>query len=726
MTSNGSSELDLSACDREPIHIPGSIQPHGLLLAVDPGSRAVLQIAGTIDSLTGKSMADALDREVGHVLGPNAASLVTAALKMPMNEPQYLGTFRAPADTAKLLDLTAYMSGGVLILELEPTGTDEEAAAQILSRLRLAVAQLEAAPNLHALLQIAAEQVRLLTGFDRVMIYRFLEDGTGAVWAEAKVPVLPAFLNHHYPASDIPRQARALYLRNVIRVIPDVSYTPAPLAPVLYPLSGEPLDLGDSALRSVSPVHIRYLENMGVSASSSVSIIVDGELWGLIACHHRQPKLVPYTLRESLRHIGRFLSAEIRRQDEDRDQRQELSLTSAREALLAQAAKAESLEYHLLQQVHEIRATLPCEGAAILVGDELRQTGSVPQESEIRELAAWLLKRSPSHAYATHSLSKEYAPGAAYAAKASGLLSAIVARDAPMVILLFRAEQVEMVKWAGNPHKPAEPGDELGSLNPRKSFAAWSETVRGQSRTWTRAEKEAGRKLGEGLFDLLQRQKLGLLNLQLERTVQEKDALLEQKDLLVQEVHHRVQNSLQLVNSMLHLYAHQSGGAPERARFEEVSRRIMAISTVHEHLWRAKGIGHVEFGDYLQELRGGLIASWGELWSDQVTLTVPKLLVPTSTAVTLGLVLSELLTNAVKYAYEGGPGPIAVTVAKEGSGTIRITVRDWGVGIRGAPSGSGLGARLTQAFIAQLGGDVTVAAADPGTSVSLTTPLQDA
>jgi two-component system, chemotaxis family, sensor kinase Cph1 len=279
MTSNGSSELDLSACDREPIHIPGSIQPHGVLLAVDPGSGTVLQIAGKIETLTGKCIADVLDREVGDVLGPDAASLVAAALKMPMTEPQYLGTLRAPADTAKRLDLTAYISGGALILEVEPTGSYEEAAAQILSSLRRAVAQLEAAPNLRDLRQIAAEQVRRITGFDRVMIYRFLEDGTGAVWAEAKVPDLPAFLNHHYPASDIPRQARALYLRNVIRVIPDVSYTPAPLVPVLNPLSGEPLDLGDSALRSVSPVHIRYLENMGVSASSSVSIIVEGELW---------------------------------------------------------------------------------------------------------------------------------------------------------------------------------------------------------------------------------------------------------------------------------------------------------------------------------------------------------------------------------------------------------------------------------------------------------------
>jgi two-component system, chemotaxis family, sensor kinase Cph1 len=427
-----------------------------------------------------------------------------------------------------------------------------------------------------------------------------------------------------------------------------------------------------------------------------------------------------------LRHIGRFLSAEIRRQDENRDHRQELSLSSAREALLAQATTADSLEHYLLQQVHEIRAIVPCEGAAVLVGDQLRQTGSVPQESETWELAAWLLERSPSHTYATQALSQEHSPGAAYAARASGLLAAIVSRDGPVVVLWFRAEQVEMVKWAGNPHKPAEPGDKLGSLNPRKSFAVWSETVRGQSRPWTRTEKETGGKVRDGLLDLVQRQKLRRLNLQLERTVQEKDALLEQKDLLMQEVDHRVQNSLQLVNSMLHLYSQQSGGAPERARFEEASRRIMAISTVHEHLWRAKGIGRVEFGDYLQELRGGLLASWGELWSDHITLTAPKLLVPTSTAVTLGLVLSEFLTNAVKYAYEGRPGPIAVSVAHEGSDSIRITVRDWGVGIRDAQSGSGLGDRLTQAFIAQLGGDVTVAAADPGTSVSLTAPLQDA
>jgi two-component system, chemotaxis family, sensor kinase Cph1 len=696
-----------------------------MLLSVDPDSCAILQTAGKIEALIGKNFADPIGRVVGQVLGRDAAPLVTAALNMPFSEPQYLGAVRALADTGKW-DLTAHISCGALILEAEPSGTDQEAAAQVFSRVRRAVAKFEAASDLAQLLQAAAEQVRLLTGFDRVMVYRFLEDGTGTVVAEAKVPELPPFLNHHYPASDIPQQARALYLRNVIRVIPDVDYTPAPLEPALNPLTGEPLDLSDSALRSVSPVHVQYLKNMGVAASSSVSIMVEGELWGLIACHHRQTKLLPYTLRESLRHIGQFLSGEIRRRDEDREQQQEVLLASARDALLTQAARAESVEQYLLQQVGEIKGSVPCEGAAVLVGDQLRQTGSGPQEVHARELAAWLLERSPSPNFETRALSREPGPGSNCAPEASGLLAAIVSRDEPVIILWFRAERIEKVNWAGNPHKPAEPGENFGSLNPRKSFEVWSEIVRGHSRSWTNAEIGTARKLRDALSDLLQAQKLRLANLRLQQTVEEKDTLLAQKDLLMQEVNHRVQNSLQLVNSTLQLYARHSGDTPEGARFEEAASRIMAISTVHEHLWRANTIQEVEFGDYLQDLRGGLVASWGELWSDQITLTAPKLLLPTSTVVTLALVLSELLTNAVKYAYEGRPGPIAVTVVQEGSDAIRIIVRDWGVGIAGAQSGRGLGARLTQALVAQLGGEVTVTAADPGTSVSLTVPLQDA
>ncbi len=621
-----------------------------------------------------------------------------------------------------MLCLTAHDRDGMRILEIEPSSPGTHSAAEMLAQVRKTAAIFDRAPDRTGLLQSAAREARRLTGFDRVMIYRFLRDGSGSVVAEDKAEALTPFLNHRYPASDIPKQARELYLRNLIRVIPDVNYTPSPLVPALNPATSAPLDMGECTLRSVSPIHVQYLKNMNVAASMSVSIIVDGALWGLMAFHHMAPKLVSYELREVCKHLGQILSQQVKAREDAEVHQEMLRLAALRKKLLGIVSKAGAIDRALLEHTAELRNLLPADGAAVLFGDKLSTTNHTPSEAQVRQLAGWLLDAAPSDPFVSSSLVRQYAPAAAYSLEASGLLATVVSREEPLVLLWFRAEQLETINWAGNPHKPAELDADVGTLTPRKSFEIWKETVHNQSEPWSAAEVDAARNFGLSLLELLQQRTLKELNAQLRGALANEKALLVQKDLLMKEVDHRVQNSLQLVNAMLILQAQEAGDEQVRAQFDQACQRIMAIGMVHRRLWRSDHIQSVDFRSYIEELRDGLVETWGREWQHHVKVHGRHVLIPTDTAVVLALVITELFTNAVKYAYGGRPGPIDVSLV-ESSSSLRVIVEDQGAGIAIEPSKSGFGSELIRGLIAQLEGEIKVATSTRGTSIVLSVPL---
>jgi two-component system, chemotaxis family, sensor kinase Cph1 len=712
--------IDVSECEREPIHVPGAIQPHGVLLVSDIGAFRILQVAGDTDRILGHSIGTIRNHTIAEVLGSHAATLVASA--QVTSQPVYLGSIAVAG--AKLC-LTAHDRDGVRILEIEPSSPLPQSTAEVLAQVRKTAALFDRALDHTELLQSAAREARGLTGFDRVMIYRFLRDGSGSVAAEDRADALWPFLNHRYPASDIPMQARELYLRNLIRVIPDVSYTPAPLIPPLNPATKAPLDMSECTLRSVSPIHVQYLKNMNVAASMSVSIVVDGALWGLVAFHHMAPKLVPYELREMCKHLGEILSQQIKARENAEAHRQMLYLAPRREKLLDILSNAGAIDLALLEHLPELGSVLPADGAAVVFGDRGGATHRAPSQTQVRELVGWLLDTARCGVFETTSLVRHYAPAAAYAREASGLLAAVVSGEEPLVLLWFRAEQLETINWAGNPHKPGEPGTDIGALNPRKSFETWKETVHNQSKPWSAAEVDAARKLGRSIFELVQKQKLVELNAQLSRSLSDKEALLLQKDLLMQEVNHRVQNGLQLVNSMLTLQAQEAGDERVRAQFGFASDRIMAIAMVHRRLWQTEDIQSVDFTHYIQELRDGLVETWGPEWGDQVTVHGKRIIVSTDIAVVLALVIIELLTNAVKYAYGGRPGPIGVSIEQTPLGLL-VAVKDQGVGMPALPSKQGLGSRLTRGLVDELDGEMKVDSSTQGTSIVISVPLAKA
>jgi light-regulated signal transduction histidine kinase (bacteriophytochrome) len=715
--------IDLTGCDREPIHIPGAVQPHGVLLVVDPASEEILQAAGDTEGVLGYAPPP-VGRRVSEALGLSLEELVRASGVRLCAEPVYVAPVTPPLVRDEV-DLVAHRQDGVIILELERAPAARLSAAHLLGEMQAIGAALGAAPDLAHTCQAAACELRRLTGFDRVMIYRFLEDGSGCVLAEDRAAELSPLLNHHYPASDIPKQARELYLRNVIRVIPDVNYVPSPLEPSVCPATGRPLDMSDCALRSVSPVHVQYLKNMGVGASMSVSIVRDGVLWGLVACHHRTLMPVPYELRQACTSIGQILGQQIAAREEAEAHTQARSLTDARDELLVTLARAEGpIESVLAGHAPELLAIVPSDGVAVCRGGQVAGAGHRQSNDEVRELADWLLRDgSAPDPFATDQLSECHGPASAYRALASGLLATTVSRDGPLVVLWFRAERVQVIEWAGNPHKPVEHSSTSGTLTPRASFELWREAVHGRSRPWTVAEVDAARRFRDAASELSRQWRLEQLNKRLRQALADKEALIAQKDLLMREVHHRVQNSLQLVNSMLRLQEREATDPAVAARFAEARRRILAVSATHRRLWRSDQIQSIRFDTYLRELREDLVEEWGRGWDAHLRIRAVPMPVPTGAAVPLALVVTELLTNAVKHAYLGAPGPIDISVASGPNGSIRIVVADQGCGMERAERPGGFGSRLMHLLIAQVKGELVFQDNRPGTKVALTAPL---
>jgi chemotaxis family two-component system sensor kinase Cph1 len=703
----------LAGCDREPIHIPGAIQPHGVLLAVDPDRLTVRQVAGDVAALFGQP--------AGRVLGLPLASLGedvaghAAAFVASKAASNYLGTIQVP-DGGRV-DLCAHRSGGHLLLEFEPGPLERASGPQSLAIVEEAARSLERARDQRDLFRQASIVFRRITGFDRVMVYRFLEDGAGSVVAEDKAEDQHSFLNHRFPASDIPRQARDLYVRNLIRVIPDIGYRPAPLLADADAAGQAPLDLSDCQLRSVSPIHLQYLKNMGIAASASVSIIKDGMLWGLIACHHAVPRTLPFEVRAMCRVLSRVLAQQLAAQEETENHRQRVRLRAMEDELLSLVARANGIEQGLERQGEELLQLANAHGVAVCHRNGVTAHGHCPGLPEISAIRDWLLGQELVLPFATETLGSAFAPAKAFPASAAGLLSVVLSRQEPLAILWFRAEEPEVVNWAGNPHKPVDTIS--GQLTPRASFDLWQETVRGRARAWSLAEIETAVRLRTRLVELRQSKQLVLLNAQMRDTLVEKEGLLAQKDILLREVNHRVQNSLQLVSSFLSLQMRGAENPVVLAQLEEARRRLLAVALVHRRLYQSDQVQSVEMGRYVEELHRELVDSLGPEWNGHVQVRADSIFVPTDQAVSLGLIMTELVVNAAKYAYRGAAGPIDIQLKELMGRAIALTVADQGVG-QASVTGTGFGEKMIKVLCAQWRGWVDHQDNEPGRRTTVT------
>lgn len=522
----------LANCGREPIHIPGAIQPFGVLFAVDEALR-ITHCSQNVKTAVGREPAATLGSPIEELIGSDLRALVRAA-DFESGQP-----FKFESEGGRWNGFL-HRHHGQLILELE-AATEVQAPAASADWVRDSLAWIDSATTIAELCQAACEQIKRLAGLDGVMVYKFHDDDHGEVIAEAKDEPWAKYLGLHYPASDIPPQARAIFLENWVRMIPQRDYTPVRL--VSRDAAGPPLDLGRSLLRSVSPVHIEYLRNMGVHASLTLSLISQGRLWGLIAGHHYSaPQHISYERRTAAELIARLVSQQLARTEE-------LAIGSDRERgksvlhtlVLGIKASTEPLA-GLVGGTSDVRDLLGCSGAAVVMPDgRWKQIGETPSKPHLTKLAAWLDQR-PDDWQVFHSdqLANEYADAVDYKDCASGLLALRIPKGRGNYILWFKPEVLRTITWAGDPNKPITIEANAARLRPRASFEQWTQTVQMKSLPWARWEIELVEALASSLLSVD-------LQHQYERELQARAAAEwanEQKEQLLAMVSHDLKNPL--------------------------------------------------------------------------------------------------------------------------------------------------------------------------------------
>ena len=526
---------DLSECAREPIHIPGAIQPHGCLLVLDDHSLNVIQVSANAEAFLGRAPDDLLGRPLTTALPSPQADLLRGALASPSVADGH--PLRLDLD-GRVLDAALHRGDGVVLLELEPA---EATRSSLLgATLDLALKRLARCEDFASLVEATAGAVRELTGHDRVMVYRFDIDGHGEVIAESKLDEMESYLGLHYPESDIPLQARELYRRNWVRCIPDARYTTVPLRPPLRPDTGAPLDLSPCSLRSVSPVHLEYMANMGVRASMSVSLIVAGRLWGLISAGHRTPWGVPQALRSACETLGRVVSLQIGAMEAlDFRRRQEQKAEGIGQLHAAMQRETRDVLLGLATQGTTLLEIAGAAGAAVVLGDKVVLVGACPPASVVADLARWIGDRIGDNVvFHSHSLSIDDPVWAPWAGVASGVLAIRLPTTTQRIVLWFRPELAHTVHWGGNPAKTGQLHDAGGAsrLHPRRSFELWKEVVRGRTTRWEPAEVNAAAEVRRGAVDI-----------DLQRQVVSERAAVQSRDDLVAIVSHDLRTPMSVV-----------------------------------------------------------------------------------------------------------------------------------------------------------------------------------
>ena len=622
--------LDLSQCDREPIHIPGGIQPHGLLVAVDLVTLEVVQAAGDSRRLLGITPAELTGQTLQVALGAGLLQGTDHIGAGPML-PRPLLVSRA-LFAATPTDIVAYLSGGVLVLEIEPCADARD--PNPLELVQGMVLRAESAADFGDLCQMIASEIQRATGYDRVMLYRFQADDSGHVVAESRRDSsVPSFLDLHYPASDIPAQARKLYLNNWLRYIPDATYTAQPLVPPCNPRTGAPLDMSFSTLRSVSPVHLEYLANMGVRSSMSLSLVVDGRLWGLVACHGAAPVFLTSRVRAGLELFAQLASLQLQNRLALEQTTARLAASEVRAGLVLRLSEG-SLADGLLGAQPDLLGLIGASGVAVIAEGVITTKGLCPSHADLLALAEWLDATSRKGVYATDALSAVWRPCFDGDTEISGLLALSISRDPQDYVIWFLPELVSRVTWAGDGDKPVAGGADGARISPRKSFAAWRETVRHRSRPWSAIEIAAAGALRVDILVVVLRR--------LDQVAKEREAAAVRQQRLLAELDHRVKNSLATIQSMVRF----SGRSAEDLQtfVKAIEQRLHAMAGVHKALTESRweGVG-------LRRIIEAELAGHEPAGGPRVTLAGPEFTLEPKAALSTAMAIHELVTNAATY-----------------------------------------------------------------------------
>ncbi|MBE7381557.1 MAG: GAF domain-containing protein [Leptolyngbya sp. SIO1E4] len=520
--------VSLTNCDREQVHIPSAIQPHGILFALQEPDFVIVQVSHNIESLIGLSPQAILGTSLESLVGTRVLDNLKHSL---LGDFEALNPIPVELETpagALTFEGIVHRSQDRVLFELEMIPAAGKTDFFNFYRLvKTTLIKLQKTHTLQELCKVVVEDVRHLTGYDRVMIYRFEGDGSGIVEAESVQEGLETFLGLRYPSTDIPAPARRLYLLNWLRIIPDVGYQPVALVGDEASPPLPPLDLSYSVLRSVSPLHIEYLKNMGVQASMSISLIKNGQLWGLIACHNSVPRYVSYQIRTSCEFLGQAMSLELASKEDIEDLQHRTHVQTLQTCLIDSLSTEDAFTQSLSNNASTLLELVSAQGAAIYTDDGLSLLGKTPSPKQVEALMEWVRDEIQDDLYVTQNLSEHYPPAKNYQAIASGLLALSITRLTKNYIVWFRPEVTQSVTWAGNPNKPAKVlADGSLYLTPRQSFERWQETVHGKSLPWKACEISSVFALKNAIVSTVLRQAdaLAELNRQLMTSNNELDA----------------------------------------------------------------------------------------------------------------------------------------------------------------------------------------------------------
>jgi chemotaxis family two-component system sensor kinase Cph1 len=474
----------LPDCADEPIRVPGAVQPHGWMLVIETG--------GDVLAHSENWPAETQFPEVAAAFASAAGDLV-------------MGDGPAPAGRWRIggvqCDVSAHLSAGAVVLEFEPSSPDAGTQSPLYVLARHFLPQLQRAQSVGQLCTLVAGEMKEITGFGRCLVYRFDANGHGEVLAEAIDEGYDSYARHHFPASDIPAQARELYRLNHIRLIPDANYRPVALRGASAQFDPASLDLSFAALRSVSPIHLEFMRNMGTLASMSVSIVVQGKLWGLISCHNHEPRSLSFPTRVACEHLGRLLSLQVEAKEDNADVAKHLELRRLTLDIVAHLADSDATLQRLVGKPQPLLKLARAAGAAVVLDGFCWSVGDTPAEEHIHEIAGWIAGMG-AEVYQTDRLGEVFPLAQAQDAVA-GVLAISISQVHRHLILWFRPEIVQTIQWAGEPGKEVREGD--GRIHPRRSFSSWKEQVRGRSAPWAAAEEAAALELRQALIAIVLR-----------------------------------------------------------------------------------------------------------------------------------------------------------------------------------------------------------------------------
>jgi light-regulated signal transduction histidine kinase (bacteriophytochrome) len=700
---------DLTACDLEPIHQIGSIQAGGFLIGISR-DWIIERMSTNCAELFGLRQQELLGANLSTILLPAAVHAIRnrlAALSRP-DTVERLFALRLQ-EGGKDYDLAVHISDGLTIIEVEPCEDvgDLNAGAMVRSMLD----HMHGQSSVLDLTQEAARLVQALTGYDRVMIYRFHPDLSGEVIAERHRASMEPFLGLRYPATDIPQQARALLVRNPVRTLLDIHAKDSPLlATEAY--RGAPADLSMSSLRSHSPIHLEYLRNMGVAATMTISLLKNGALWGLISCHHRSARRIGSERRTTAEVFAQILALLIDRCERDEVLAFETASQKSNADLLASIALGGIDNQDIAYLAKQLLDFVPCDGTAFCIDGAVTLNGSTPSRLEFETIRTFLDGVAANKVYSTNHIAKACPQAKSFADRAVGMLAIPISTIPRDYLVFFRKETITTVTWAGDPSK-AVTKQETGTerLSPRKSFQAWQETVRGNSLAWTEAELRAADALQVTILEVA----LRLIS----AAEAERKAASQTQELLIAELNHRVRNIFGLIRGLISQSRINANDVDEFAKV--LGDRIHALARAHDQI-TAKNLGPGSFRT--------LIATEAEAYLGPASSTFqligpPVLLIPQALS-TLALVMHELITNAVKYgAFNRKGGHVDVTWAINKEGSLVVDWCETGGPPVSVPTHRGFGTTIIKESIPhELNGKSTIEYTVTGVCVHLEIPAQ--